>query len=630
MRLFPVPITLVVVLLIAAGCSAAEPTSTPVVSVLPETNPTESPNSPTEEPVLPEKNTPSPQPTETALAYSQLIGLPIQEFFEEAYFLILARDPERLVELGLDNPTADQPVLTSFSPEDIADSHQLKKDLLALLHQYEYETLSPADQISYQIFEDYLLNEIQLYQFSKYENLVTPLSIRSWPQLFIMFFTESHPLSTPDEAQAYVTRVQLLDEKMDQLVARLELQVQAGVIPPRLVIELGRANMKNFFGSTYRSSPLLTNFLNKTAKIPDLDADHRNALVEELSDALNTQVYPAYQRLDGYLSSLQVEAPEVIGLLSYEGGLDYYQFLLGYFTTSDLSANEIHALGMKELERIHLEISQKFTELGYPDDENLPLLYQRMIEESGNLIGGEITKEYERILQTADEQLEEYFELRPEGQLEVVGGDQGAFYSSGSLDGSRPGMFYARTNAPQPVYQLKTIAYHEGIPGHHYQISLAIQSDLPLFRNLLIFDGYAEGWALYAEYLASELGWYSDDPYGDLGRLQYEALRACRMIVDTGIHAKGWSYDQAVDFIVQNTGISKGFAEWEVIRYISYPGQAPAYMVGKIEILRLREVAREALGDTFDLRAFHRVVLENGSMPLTTLEEVILNWIEKN
>ena len=219
------------------------------------------------------------------------------------------------------------------------------------------------------------------------------------------------------------------------------------------------------------------------------------------------------------------------------------------------------------------------------------------------------------------------FEQRPPGKLEVVGGNVGGYYSPGSLDGSRPGRFYARINQPEPVYQMRSLAYHEGIPGHHYQITLAAMADLPFFRNLVGFTGYIEGWALYAEYLAYDLGWYADDPYGDLGRLQYEALRASRMVVDTGIHAMGWSFEEAENYMVGNTGMDRGFMQYEIMRYISYPAQATAYLVGKNELLRMRSESEEILGDDFVLAEFHSVILENGSMPLEVLESILQKWV---
>jgi uncharacterized protein (DUF885 family) len=317
----------------------------------------------------------------------------------------------------------------------------------------------------------------------------------------------------------------------------------------------------------------------------------------------------------------------VIGLSAYEGGADYYNWLLHTYTTTSLTAEEIHDLGIKEMERIDWGIRQRFAALGYQANEDLPTLFAKLEADTGSLSGGAIAQEYERVLSLADEQVGDYFDQRPEGKLEVVGGNAGNYYSAGSLDGSRPGKFFAYTGGKQAIFKIKTVAYHEGIPGHHFQIMSPKQGDLPFFRHLMIFTGYTEGWGLYAEYLAWEMGWYIDDPAGDLGRLQYEAMRAARMVVDTGIHAMGWSFEQAVDYMVENTGLPRGMVQNEIVRYISYPGQATAYLVGKFEIMRMRLEAKVTLGEAFDLRQFHNVVLGNGSMPLSTLEEVIDNWV---
>jgi uncharacterized protein (DUF885 family) len=559
-----------------------------------------------------------------------LEGLPIETFFEAAFELILARDEEWVVEMGLDDLLDGEPSLTGFGPDDIAFENALHEEILSLLHQYDYSSLTLSDQISYQVFEFFLQGEIQRYENMEYEYLVNPVSVRSWPQLFVMFFTDTHPLSTKVEAEAYVARVKLLDDKIDELILRLEMQEQAGIFPPRLVTEYGMWDVPSYIGTSASTSPIRSNFLNKASTISDLTEDEHTTLNQELSDTLENEVFPAFERLDDYLAELVNTAPNNISLSQYPGGLEYYEFLLREYTTTELSAEEVHSLGLSELDRIKTDIRQKFSKLDYPENESIPDLYQQMTAESGTLNGDAITKEYESILQAADKSLDDYFDLRPAGVLEVVGGDVGAYYSPGALDGSRPGQFFARINSSEPIYKMKTVAYHEGIPGHHYQVALAQQADIPLFRNLLIFDGYTEGWALYAEYLASELGWYEDDPYGDLGRLQYEALRACRMIVDTGIHAKGWSFEQSANFIVENTGLPRGYADYEVVRYISYPGQAPAYLVGKIEIMRLRDIAAEKLGDDFDLREFHNIILMNGSMPLSLLEIVITDWIEES
>ncbi|MGD8458680.1 MAG: DUF885 domain-containing protein [Anaerolineales bacterium] len=569
------------------------------------------------------------QPVVPADSVADLEGLPPDQFFERAYEFLLQRDPEALVELGLVDLLPNEISLTNVSPNFLAETNDLQTEILALLHQYDYDDLDESGQISYLVFDWYLQEAIEQNQRSAYRYLVIPFAIRSMPQLYVMFFTDSHPLNTVADAEAYAARLHLLDEKLDQLIEQLEDQVEAGIIPPRMLLEMGIENIDNSIGYSVNESPLLVGFHSRAMEIQDLDEDARLALEDDIYRTLRDEIFPAIDRLKDYLDKMIDDAPQDYSLDQYPGGEDYYAFLLRQFTTSELTAEEIHQLGLSELDRIKDEVRQSFNELGYSEDGDIPVLYQRMMQESGAVEGDDIAAMYEDILEEADQNLGEYFDLRPTQALEVVGGDQGAFYSPGSLDGQRPGKFYARTTGSEAIYKMKTVAYHEGIPGHHFQISIAQEADILLFRNLLIFDGYAEGWALYAEYLASELGWYDEDPYGNLGRLQYEALRACRMIVDTGIHTQGWTYDQSVDFILQNTGISRGFAEYEVLRYIAYPGQAPAYLVGKIEILRLRTMAQEALGEDFDISEFHNILLQNGSMPLTILEQVVLNWIDQ-
>jgi len=625
-------VTVFISLFIFSGCNAGTPAVSRNENLLENTQPAEDEvnleddqggevEAPTQT-LLPADSDINQQAPEDSLS-----GIPIDIFFEEAFKLILENDPEWLVDLGLKDTNAEEPILTDFSPHGLEKTVVLYRSLLDTLRTYPFDELGKTDQVSYRVFETFLVEEIHLKENAKFEYLVTPLSVRSKPQLFIMFFTDSHPLITQSDAEAFVARVHLLDEKIDQLIARLEDQEQAGVIAPKMILEYGRGDLKRFTGENAQASPILQIFRSKTEQIEGFDPELRSALDEELLDALKTEVYPAFQRLDSYLAELQVNAPDVVSLSHYEGGLDYYQTLLKYFSTTELTADEIHDLGLSELDRIQAEIRQKFIALGYPQNEDMPALYERMIKDSGTLVGDAVTETYEDILQAADESLENYFDLRPAGVLEVVGGNEGAYYSPGSLDGLRPGKFFARITSPQEVFKLKTIAYHEGIPGHHYQISVAAQSDLPFFRNLIAFDGYVEGWALYAEYLAYELGWYQDDLFGDLGRLQYEALRAARMVVDTGIHAKGWDYQQAVNFLRENTGLPAGMVEYEVIRYIGYPGQAPAYMLGKLKILELRQMAQDQLGDAFDLREFHNVVLQNGSVPLTVLETIVAGWV---
>jgi uncharacterized protein (DUF885 family) len=558
-----------------------------------------------------------------------LQGLPIEDFFEEAYELILSRDPEVVIELGLHQIELESKQLTNVSPSYLEGTKELLTGLMEVADSYEFNSLDATEQISMLVFKWYLEDRVEEIEQIHYSYPVTNFGIRSIPQLAIMFFTDTLPLNTPEDAEAYVEMLRFLDEKIFQVMERLEVNSEHGIIPPKIILQKARLDIKNQLRFAAESSPLYLHFADKLKDIGGLDQNQKDDLLAEVLTFLNTEVFPAFDQLDILLQELEDDAPFQIGLDQFDGGAEYYQYILDHFTTSKLSAEEIHQQGLEELERVNAEMREIFIALGYEGEQEIPALFNLMIQDSGTMSGADIADEFRRILAEAEANLDAYFDLRPSTPLEVVGGEVGAFYSPGALDGSRPGQFYARSVGTQATYKFKTIAYHEGIPGHHYQIAIAQESDLPLFRNVLIFDGYAEGWALYGEYLAWELGWYEDDPYGNLGRLQYEALRAARMVVDTGIHSKGWTYEQAISFLVENTGIPEGHAQWEVERYIAYPGQAPAYTVGKFAIQRLRQNAMDVLGDKFDIKEFHNIILKNGSVPLEILQIIVEKWIDQ-
>lgn len=554
--------------------------------------------------------------------------LDIDEFFEAAYGLLLRRDPETVLDLGIEGYSVPDDALTDISAEHRKEMYFVHLELLDLLRGFDYDTLSESEQISYAVFEWYLEDLVSGYEYAPYTYSVTHFWLRSTPQLAIYFFTESHPLATPEDANAYVARLSALDDKIYGVIEMLEASAAQGVITPKFSLQQARTDINALIGYAPTSSAIYQRLREEIQGIEGLDEAAIEALLAKALTTLEEEVFPAFEALEKTLILLEPDAPKDISLAQFEGGAAYYDYILRHFTTSALSAQEVHDLGLQELSRIQAEMMVRFGELGYDTGLDLPTLYGEMSADAGTLSGNEIKLLYEQILADADAGLDAYFDLRPSAALAVIGGADGGYYSPGALDGSRPGQFYARTKGTEEIFKMYSLAYHEGIPGHHYQISIAQEADLPLFRNILIFDGYVEGWALYAEYLAAELGWYEENAFGDLGRLQYEALRACRMIADTGIHSQGWSYDQAVDFLVDNTGISRGYAQYEVARYIAFPGQAPAYKVGQMEILALREYAKEELGDDFDIREFHNVVLQNGSVPLEVLAVIVDNWVE--
>lgn len=275
------------------------------------------------------------------------------------------------------------------------------------------------------------------------------------------------------------------------------------------------------------------------------------------------------------------------------------------------------------MQRIHAELRERFDNLGYPQDESLQQLFTRVALDGGTIATDQILPTYQQLVADAEGQMADLFSRFPQQQVRIVGGPTGGFYVRGSLDGTREGAFFAQNISPEPYFTMPTLAFHEAMPGHHMQIALAQETALPDFRRNYPATGYIEGWGLYAERLAGEYGWYEGDIYGDIGRLNFEALRAARLVVDTGIHVMGWDLEQAVAFFEENVGVSNNSAFGNIARYSVYTGQATAYMTGMLKIIELRERMRTAQGDSFDIKHFHNLVLDSGAVPLQVLDDII-------
>jgi uncharacterized protein (DUF885 family) len=318
--------------------------------------------------------------------------------------------------------------------------------------------------------------------------------------------------------------------------------------------------------------------------------------------------------------------------------------MLKQFTTTDYTPDQVHQLGLAEVARIQAEMDTLLRAQGLTDGtvaERMKALGEdpRFLVPNTDEGRAQLLARYREILDDISARMPQYFRTIPPGKLAVERvpvsaekGSAGAYYNPAAMDGSRPGTFFAnmRDTAETPTWSMKTLAVHEGIPGHHFQIATAMGlKDMPLIRQQTLYSAYSEGWALYAERLAAEIGFYKDDPYGDLGRLQAELFRAARLVVDTGLHAKGWTREQAIAYLVDMTGTAESDSTSEIERYMGLPGQACAYKVGQLKILELREKAKTELGPKFNLRDFHTVVLENGGVPLGVLERLVDEWIAK-
>jgi uncharacterized protein (DUF885 family)/Tol biopolymer transport system component len=556
-----------------------------------------------------------------------LEGLPLDEFLDESFRLLMLRDPEWVTQEGLAEAFGtNNERLTDLSDDYVRQTQALQAAILAQLRTYDRDELSPAQQISYDTYEWYLDDLVRGQAFAYHDYPITHFTTGVQYQL-IHFFTDGHPVRNKQDAQAYIARLSQVDAKFEGLIEGLRLRQEAGVVLPRFLFAWLMGDIRNIARSPAQFTPFYTTFEEKVLAL-ELSAEEKKALLSAAEQAIEESVLPAFAALEETLLTLETTAPSKVGALHLPNGRAYYEYMLRHFASADLTADEIHEMGLRELARIQAEMRTEFEALGYPAEETIPELYARLVREGDPVPRGQEAEAYEAIIEAAEARLDEAFDIRPRAELIVVAGPEGDYYVSGSLDGSRPGAFYARVDGGKASYGMATLSYHEAVPGHHFQISLAQEADLPLFRNVVVFLGYTEGWGLYAEQLANELGWYDDDPCGNLGRLQAQAFRAARLVVDTGIHAKGWDFDRALDFMVENVGHDPGFLRFEVSRYITWPGQATAYMVGMLKITELRQRAMEQLGDRFDLEEFHRVVLTNGSMPLEVLERVVDNYVD--
>lgn len=568
-----------------------------------------------------------PPPPSTLALTAGLAGLDIDQFFEQSYYQLLRRDPETVTELGLAAALGtNNAQLTDISDGYIRETQALETAILELLRKYDRATLTPEQQLSADIYDWYLDDRVRGQPFVYHDYPVNP-SVLGIQYDLQLWFTDLRRLTTKQDAEEYIACLSQVGWKFDQLIAGLKRRQAAGVVLPRFLIPWVLYDLSNIAARPARSTPFYTSFAEKVNALAGLSSADKQALLAAAEHEIAATVIPAYQTLVDYLTQLEAVAPEQPGVWQLPEGQAYYAYLLRHYTTTDLTAEEIHQLGLQELERIHAEMRALFDQLGYPQDEDLTTLYGRVAQDGGVLYGEEIVARYETIIADAEERTAAAFDLRPKAEVIVIPGPTGGYYVAPALDGSRPGAFYAAYSGTEYRFAMPSLAYHEAVPGHHYQIALAQELDLPAFRRNADFTGYIEGWALYAERLAWELGLYEGDPYGNLGRLQMEAWRAARLVVDTGIHSKRWTFDQAVDFLVENTGRRREGMESEAARYVVWPGQATAYYIGYMKILELRQRAQEALGERFDFKEFHNVILGSGAVPLDMLERIVEEYI---
>jgi uncharacterized protein (DUF885 family) len=459
------------------------------------------------------------------------------------------------------------------------------------------------------------------------------------------FLETSHVIKNEKLARNYVKRLEATGPKLDAVTAEMQRQASAGVVLPLALLEKAEIGIKDTHAPPPDDNPLVTTFAARMKTAKGISTDTQSKLIGQATEALRIEVYPAYQRMMAALEQQRpAAATQAAGVARLPDGAAYYAATLKQMTSTNYTPAQVHALGLSEVARIGAEMDALLEAQGLSAGTvaaRVQALHKdpRFLLPNTDAGRQQLLARYQQILDEVNARMPEYFRTVPSDKLSVERvpaaaekGSAGAYYQQGAMDGSRPGIFFAnlRDVEETATWTMKTLAYHEGIPGHHFQISTALGlKDLPFIRQQTLYTAYAEGWALYAEQLAAEIGMYKDDPFGDLGRLEGEMFRAARLVVDTGMHSEGWSREQAIAYMVDNTGMNESEVTSEVERYMGLPGQACAYKVGQLKILELRERAKAALGPKFDIRDFHAVVLDNGGVPLTLLESLVDEWIAK-
>ena len=533
--------------------------------------------------------------------------------------------------------------LDDISPEkEEKDLAKAKLQLQYLKDSVNVKALDKATTLSYHILKDDLENEIKDFEYRFHNYPVNQMfGLHSRIPAFLI---NTHSIENKKDAEDYILRLKAIQPMFKQLVENLKLREQKGIIPPKFVFPKVIDDSKNIlkgvpFESVDQKSTLLTDFDEKISKleIPEIE---KKELIESSKSALFRSVKPAYENLIAFLTDQEKRATSDHGVWKFPQGESFFNNALERITTTDLTSKQIHELGLSEVARIHAEmeeIKNKVEFKGSLQDffkfmkEDSQFYYPNTAEGKKEYLAGAVA-----LIDTMRTKLDELFITKPKAEIVVKAVEPfreksagKAFYQRGTPDGKRPGKYYANLYDMKnmPKYQMEALAYHEGIPGHHMQISIAQElEDIPKFRKFGGYTAYVEGWGLYNEYVPKEIGLYQD-PYSDFGRLAMELWRACRLVVDTGIHQMKWTREEGIKYYVENTPNAETDAISMVERHIVMPGQATAYKIGMLKILELRENAKKQLGEKFDIREFHDVVLTNGAVPLTVLEQLVADWV---
>ena len=519
---------------------------------------------------------------------------------------------------------------TDFSLTAINARQAADRAALQALHAIDRKTLSPSDQLDYDTFEWNLQRSVERQKFNEY---LQPISHQGGPQT-ADGIAEVLPFATLKDYQDWLKRLQALPRVIGQITVLMQEGVKAGNLPPRVLMQRVPAQI----AGQVVDDPTRSAFYKPFLKFPDAIAQaDRDRLQAEAKRIISEGVVPAYRSLQTYFNTGYLpRTRDSIAVSELPDGKAYYDFLARYYTTTELTAEQIHATGLKEVARIRAEMERVKAQTGFTGTLAEFFTYLRTDPKFFHKTPEELLTAYRALSKRIDPELVKVFKTLPRLPYgvrpipdNIAPDTTTAYYQPGASDGTRPGYYYVNLYKPEvrPTWEMMPLSLHEAVPGHHFQFARGLEiPDAPMFRRTAYFVAYGEGWGLYAEQLGFEMGLY-DDPYDHFGQLVYEMWRAVRLVVDTGMHAKGWSRDQAIAYFKDNAAKTEQDIVNEIDRYIGTPGQALAYKIGQIKISELRARATRELGPKFDLREFNDAVLETGSVPLEALERHIEAWI---
>ena len=532
--------------------------------------------------------------------------------------------------------------LSISSLEDDEKNYRDNLQRLDTLKSYKVNKLSSNQKITHKIavFD----TELDIERFERFRYHSYPFNQISGNHLnLVEFMTDTHPIRNGREAEDYIARVKMFDDALKANLIWLEEQKKLGIFAPRFVFDHVIGQLRELIGYEDSENPLMQIFIKKISEI-DISEAEKNILLQDLSTTIETEVKLGFKLILEFMLENYENANLHHGVWSLPEGDDFYNLRLKSYTTTDYSAEEIHQIGLEEVARIGNRMKEIFVELGYEVNKPIGEMMNDLNEDPRFLYEDTpdrkeiVIRDYNQMVKEAEQDVRPYFKEFPKSPVEVRAVPEysektaaGGYYQSPSLDGSRPGVFYANLYdiKQTPKFGMRTLTFHEAVPGHHFQIALNLENeDLTLYRRLgYRTSAFTEGWALYSEQLAVEVG-MTKDLYDELGVLQSEMFRANRLVVDTGLHYKKWTRERAMEYMKKTTGMSDTEVRVEIERYIVWPAQATSYKMGMLKILELRDRAKNKMGNKFDLKEFHSLVLNQGIVPLFVLEDLVDEWIE--